>query len=78
VAEEEAEKLVSYIRGIGKAIESVTPPDRCGAGKETVGDLDLLVTLGSGKATAKTVEAATRNNILKYPEIDSDAGARRE
>src|SRR6267154_441980 len=54
VAEEAAEKLVSYIRG---------------RGKETVGDLDLLVTLAPGKHTAKTVEAASEY-ILKYPEID--------
>src|SRR5882762_2662994 len=41
VAEEEAEKLVSYIRGIGKAVESVTPAGSLRRGKETVGDLDL-------------------------------------
>ena len=69
VAEEEAEKLVSYIRGIGKAIESVTPAGSLRRGKETVGDLDLLVTLAPGKHTAKTVEAASEY-ILKYPEID--------
>src|SRR6266436_2632579 len=69
VAEEAAEKLVSYIRGIGKAIESVTPAGSLRRGKETVGDLDLLVTLAPGKHTAKTVEAASEY-ILKYPEID--------
>src|SRR5467141_4839995 len=69
MAEEAAEKLVSYIRGIGKAIESVTPAGSLRRGKETVGDLDLLVTLAPGKHTAKTVEAASEY-ILKYPEID--------
>src|SRR6266446_5677505 len=69
VAEEEAEKLVSYIRGIGKTVESVTPAGSLRRGKETVGDLDLLVTLAPGKHTAKTVEAASEY-ILKYPEID--------
>src|SRR5712692_4227593 len=69
VAEEEAEKLVSYIRGIGKTVESVTPAGSLRRGKETVGDLDLLVTLAPGRHTAKTVEAISEH-ILKYPEID--------
>src|SRR5712692_10448766 len=34
VAEEEAEKLVSYIRGIGKTVESVTPAGSLRRGKE--------------------------------------------
>jgi len=69
VAEEEAQKLVSYIREAGKAIESVTPAGSLRRGKETVGDLDLLVTLAPGKHTARNVEAISEH-ILKYPEID--------
>jgi len=69
VAEEEAEKLVSYIRGIGKTVESVTPAGSLRRGKETVGDLDLLVTLAPGKHAPKTIEGISERT-LKYPEID--------
>ena len=69
VAGEAAEKLVAYIQANGKAIESVTPAGSLRRGKETVGDLDLLVTLGSGKHGAKEIEAIAEY-ILKYPEID--------
>jgi DNA polymerase (family 10) len=69
VAAEEAEKLVSYIRGIGKAIKTVTPAGSLRRGKETVGDLDLLVTLAPGKHTPKTIDAISEH-ILRFPEID--------
>ena len=69
VAEEEAEKLVSYIRAFGKPIESVTPAGSLRRGKETVGDLDLLVTLAPGKSTPKNIEAISEH-ILQFPEID--------
>jgi DNA polymerase (family 10) len=69
VADEEAEKLVSYIRAIGKPIESVTPAGSLRRGKETVGDLDLLVTLAPGKHTPKNIEAISEH-ILRFPEID--------
>jgi DNA polymerase (family 10) len=69
VAEEEAEKLVSYIRGAGKPIESVTPAGSLRRGKETVGDLDLLVTLAPGKHTPKSIESISEH-ILRFPEID--------
>jgi DNA polymerase (family 10) len=69
VAEQEAERLVSHIRAIGKAIESVMPAGSLRRGKETVGDLDLLVTLAPGKHTPKTIEAISEQ-ILRFPEID--------
>jgi DNA polymerase (family 10) len=69
VAEEEAEKLVSYIGGIGKPIETITPAGSLRRGKETVGDLDLLVTLAPGKHTPKNIESISEH-ILRYPEID--------
>jgi DNA polymerase (family 10) len=47
---EEAAKAISeYIQKFGKAVESVTPAGSLRRGKETVGDLDLLVTLGEGR-----------------------------
>jgi DNA polymerase (family 10) len=69
VAEEEAERLVSHIRGFGKPIDDVTPAGSLRRGKESVGDLDLLVTLASGKHAPKTVESIAAH-ILKYPEIE--------
>jgi DNA polymerase (family X) len=68
-AEEEAEKLVLYIQRMGSAVESVTPAGSLRRGRETVGDLDLLLTLPPGKNAAKAVEAIS-DHILKYPEID--------
>jgi DNA polymerase (family X) len=69
VATEEAEKLSSYIRAFGKPIEAVTPAGSLRRGKETVGDLDLLVTLSPGKYAPKAVESIAQH-ILKFPEID--------
>jgi len=69
VAEAEAERLVSLVRAFGKPIEGVTPAGSLRRGKETVGDLDLLVTLAPGKSTPKVVEAISEH-ILSYPEID--------
>jgi DNA polymerase (family X) len=69
VAEEEAEKLVTHLQAYGKPIETVTPAGSLRRRKETVGDLDLLVTLAAGKYTPKAVEAIS-DHILKFPEID--------
>ena len=69
VATEEAEKLSSYITAFGKPIEAVTPAGSLRRGKETVGDLDLLVTLSPGKYAPKAVESIAQH-ILKFPEID--------
>ena len=69
VAEEEAEKLVSRIRAFGKPIEAVTPAGSLRRGKETVGDLDLFVTLAPGKHTRTNIEAISEH-ILGFPGID--------
>lgn len=69
VAAEEGEKLVAYIRALGKPIEAVTPAGSLRRGKETVGDLDILVTLPSEKYKPKAVESIAQH-ILKYPEIE--------
>src|SRR5580692_5994617 len=67
-AAEEAEKLVTFISGFGKPIEAVTPAGSLRRGKETVGDLDLLVTIPSAKYNPKSVEAIAQH-ILTYSEI---------
>jgi DNA polymerase (family X) len=69
VADAEAQKLVTHIRAFGKPIEAVTPAGSLRRGKETVGDLDLLVTIPSEKYTPKIVEEVSEH-ILSHPEID--------
>lgn len=68
VADEEARKLAAYIEKAGKSVESVTPAGSLRRGKETVGDLDLLVTMRPGRDTQKDVDAVSVH-ILKYPGI---------
>ena len=68
VAAAEAERLVAYINSLGKPIEAVTPAGSLRRGKETIGDLDLLVTLPAEKYKPKTVEAIAQH-ALAYPEI---------
>jgi DNA polymerase (family X) len=69
VAQEVAAKIVSHIRAFGKPIDTVTPAGSLRRGKETVGDLDLLVTVTPGKHNRKNIEAISAH-ILAFPEID--------
>ena len=50
-AEDAALAIIEHIKKAGKAVESVTPAGSLRRGKETVGDLDLLVTLGEESGT---------------------------
>lgn len=59
-AAETAETMTAWLRDL-KAVEEVTPAGSLRRGRETVGDLDLLVT---GKDNAKIAE-----HILKFPGI---------
>ena len=81
--EDAAKAIGAYIEKFGKLVESVTPAGSLRRGKETVGDLDLLVTLEEGgekkkgKSTGRS-SGATRQKqvdelaayILKFPGID--------
>jgi DNA polymerase (family 10) len=67
-ASDAAQKLIAHIQKLGAQVESVTPAGSLRRGKETVGDLDLLVTLGK-KSTPKNVEAIAKH-ILSYPEVE--------
>lgn len=69
VVEAEAQKIIAHIMAFGKAVESVTPAGSLRRGKETIGDLDLLLTLAKGYASQKHVDALS-DHILKYPELD--------
>ena len=68
-AEEAALAIAAHIEKAGKAVESVTPAGSLRRGKETVGDLDLLVTMAAGHAKQKDVDAVAKH-ILTYPGID--------
>src|SRR6267154_2184095 len=67
--EEAAAEIAAYIKKTGKGVESVTPAGSLRRGKETVGDLDLLVTLAPGHTKQKEVDAIAEH-ILKFPGID--------
>jgi DNA polymerase (family 10) len=69
VAEAAALSLVAHIEKAGKAVDSVTPAGSLRRGKETVGDLDLLVTLTDGHTSQKQVDALAKH-ILEFPGID--------
>src|SRR3984885_15410725 len=71
VADEEAHKLTAYIAKAGEAVESVTPAGSLRRGRETIGDLDLLVTMRPGHDKQKDVDAVAAH-ILKYPGIDQE------
>src|SRR6266481_1784107 len=68
-AEDAATALIAHIEKAGKAVESVTPAGSLRRGKETVGDLDLLVTLADGHTSQKHVDALAKH-ILAFPGID--------
>ena len=69
-AELAAEALSRHIEKAGRAVEKITPAGSLRRGKETVGDLDLLVTLADGYTAQKQVDALA-GHILKYPGIDA-------
>ncbi|HXJ03791.1 MAG TPA: DNA polymerase/3'-5' exonuclease PolX [Candidatus Acidoferrum sp.] len=68
-AEEAAAVIIAHIVKAGKAVESVTPAGSLRRGKETVGDLDLLLTLGAGHTSQKHVDTLAKH-ILEFPGID--------
>jgi DNA polymerase (family 10) len=68
-AEAAAAEITEHIKKAGKAVEDVTPAGSLRRGKETVGDLDLLVTLGAGHTAQKQVDALAKH-VLEYPGID--------
>jgi DNA polymerase (family 10) len=71
VADEEAQKLVAYIAKAGQAVESVTPAGSLRRGRETIGDIDLLLTMRPGHDKQKDIDAVAAH-VLKYPEIKQE------
>src|ERR1700721_2848190 len=69
VADETAQKMCAYHNKGKEIVEAVTPAGSLRRGKETIGDLDLLVTLRPGHDKQKHVDEVAAH-ILKYPGID--------
>jgi len=69
VAEAAAAQISAHIAAFGKAVESVTPAGSLRRGKETIGDLDLLVTLAAGHTSQKSVDAIAEH-VLTFPGIE--------
>ena len=72
--EDEAQKFSAYITNSelsksAAAVESVTAAGSLRRGRETIGDVDLLVTMRPGREKQKDVDAVAEH-ILKYPGID--------
>src|SRR5712692_9733013 len=68
-AEAAALAIAAHIEKAGKGVDSVTPAGSLRRGKETVGDLDLLVTLADGHTSQKHVDALAKH-ILEFPGIE--------
>ena len=73
-AEDEAQKFSAYITNTelseaAAVVESVTPAGSLRRGRDTIGDVDLLVTMRPGREKQKDVDAVAEH-ILKYPGID--------
>jgi DNA polymerase (family 10) len=68
-AEAAAAELIEFIKQYGKGVESITPAGSLRRGRETVGDLDLLLILGEGHTSQKKIDAIAEH-ILKFPRIE--------
>ena len=69
-----AAEIADHIKKAGKMVESVTPAGSLRRGRETVGDLDLLVTMAEDKkgknANRQEIIDEVAKHILKYPRIE--------
>ncbi|MGA8144314.1 MAG: DNA polymerase/3'-5' exonuclease PolX [Candidatus Acidiferrales bacterium] len=62
----EAERLSEFIKRVGGSVESVTAAGSLRRRRETIGDLDLLVTMRPGQDKQKHIDAVAEH-IVKYP-----------
>ena len=69
VVEAAAAAIIAHIETYPKPVGSIVPAGSLRRGKETVGDLDLLLTLADGHTSQKSIDALAEH-ILKYPRID--------
>lgn len=68
-AESAAEAITAHILKMREFVESVTPAGSLRRGKETIGDLDLLVTMTEGHTKQSDVDIVAEH-ILNYPPIN--------
>lgn len=68
-AETAAEAITAHIQKMRDFVHSVTPAGSLRRGKETIGDLDLLVTMADGHTKQSDVDLLAEH-ILKYPPIN--------
>jgi DNA polymerase (family 10) len=68
IAEAEAERFAAYIGKACEQVESVRPAGSLRRGRETVGDLDLLLTMKPRHDAQEDIDAVAEH-ILKYPAI---------
>jgi len=64
-----AAELIRHLENLGQGIDSITPAGSLRRGKETVGDLDLLLILAEGFTGQAKIDAISEH-ILKFPRID--------
>src|SRR5271156_2208940 len=64
----EAERMTEFIKRIGDSVESVTAAGSLRRRRDTIGDLDLLVTMRPGQDRQKNIDAVAEH-IVKYPRI---------
>ncbi|GAC1669229.1 MAG: DNA polymerase/3'-5' exonuclease PolX [Candidatus Acidiferrum sp.] len=64
-----AAEIIGYIQKYGSGVASVTAAGSLRRGRETVGDLDLLLIPGEGHISQDKIDAIA-DYILKYPRID--------
>src|SRR3984885_13934679 len=69
VAENEANKLIAYIGQKSDIVEFITAAGSLRRGKETIGDVDLVVTLKPKRSKQADIDEVAEH-ILKYPGID--------
>ncbi len=69
VAQRVADEIIAHIRTLGRQIEDVQAAGSLRRSKETVGDLDLLVTMPESRNKPRDV-AAVSDHILAFPAIE--------
>src|SRR5262249_56575325 len=66
-----AEALVEHVKKAGEAVESVTPAGALRPRQETIGDIDLLVTMKTGRDKQTDIDAVAEY-IQKEPNINPE------
>ena len=69
VAQHVADGIIAHIRKLGSQVQGVEAAGSLRRSKETVGDLDLLITMPEPRNKPRDV-AAVSDHILKFPDIE--------